>query len=160
MRLMNTTTNPLIGLLPRGIWQAGVYSHGQPNPPGLEGGSPTWVHADFDAMPGFDTQDTGVVLPDDFTLLCWLARTSQSAGAAVQIYDVNEERWIMDRMLDKRLFSGVPGQASGVGQPLFLTAPYDFAGTDNQIFVRAINQSPAANDVQVVLYGTVGGAKQ
>lgn len=159
MRLMNTTTNPLIGLLPRGIWQSGVYSHGQPFPPGLEGGIPSWVIAEFNAVAGFDTQDGGIVLPDDFTMLAILARSSQPEEFAIQLYDVDDERWIMDKMMDKRLLTGAPGNAASPSQTLFLTAPYDFKGANRQIFVRVINQSPNANNAMVVLYGTVGGAK-
>lgn len=152
-RLMNTQVNPYWGMLDKNVAETSVYIQGQAHPPGFEGGVPSWIPVEFPAVLAFDTQDSVIPLPKEFTLLCLLGYSTQAAGIAIQAYDVDSGRWIADKLADGRLITGQLGFA------LIERVPRTFSGENPQLFVRVVNQAAATADVMVALYGVVDGVK-
>lgn len=153
IRLMNKIINPYWKMVDKNTPQSAVYVQGQELPPGLEGGFPTWVPCEFPAMAPFDTVDQMINVPPNFTVLALLMFTTDPAGAAFGVYDVEQELPLIDQLVDGRTLAG---NGSGV---LFLRVPYTFPSDIAEIFVRAVNQSANQNDVTLALYGVQGGAK-
>lgn len=155
-RILNTQVNPYWGMLKKNDPQSGVYIHGQKMPPGFEGGAPAWIPVEFPQVPIYDTQDSTIPLPAGFTLMALLGFSTQAPWFAFQAYDVNAERWIVDKLVDARVVAGDKGFV------LIERSPYTFEpdeeGNDAQIFIRVANQAPAVADIQLALYGIVGGA--
>lgn len=153
-RITNTELNQYWGMLWKNTPQKSVFIHGQKNPPGLEGGFPTIVFAEFDSLQPFDTLDTNMNLPDDFTLLAFLAYAGPAGGNfKVELYDLNREILLTERAL---YFNLLAGQGKS---PLYLQQPYAFQPLQAQCFVRMINAGSAAIDATVGLYGVLGGVK-
>lgn len=150
MRLMNTEVNPFVRLYPLSE-QKGIYLFGDDAPVGLEGGVPTWAFAEFPAVQGLDTQDTTVVLPDDFWVLTFLGLSIGGSAFKAWFYDVNRKLAFMDRTV-------VSGALMGNGSsPLFLKVPYQFEGPEASCAIRVVNQTNAVNDIMIAFYGVVGG---
>ena len=159
-RLINSRVHTYWGMVDKQQPQTAVYIHGQDLPPGLEGGMPAWIPVDFPAVPAFDTQDTVVNLPRDFSMLSVLAFSSQAASAAFAVLDVVSGRWIVDKLGDARLFAGSTGYA------LIDRVPHNFDDPatnpqekEPQLFIRVVNQAAAQAEIQVAFFGIVGGVK-
>jgi len=147
-RLINTRPNPYWGML-KGSAQKSCFIHGQTNPPGYEGGRPAWIPIEFTGIPAYDTQDAILNLPAGFVLLALLQYSSQAASFAVQLYDVIAEAWLTDKLADARLLAGQAGSV------LIDNSPWQFEGSEPQVFVRAVNQSANAANVQLTLHGVI-----
>jgi len=156
VRLMNTKLNPGWGMLKKNVPQSAIFRQGQQSPPGLEGGFPTFIYAEFPAMTPFNTEDLTLFLPDDFTLLGYVGQSQQADGGgfSVQLYDVNRDIWLNDRLIN---FQNIAGTGSN---QLIEREPYDFTAEKAQVLLRVANHSSVANNIQFALYGVVGGAKQ
>lgn len=153
-RLLNQTPQPYWGMVDKNVPPTAVYIQGQANPPGLEGGCPGWIPIEFPAVQPFDTQDSNVQLPDDFTLLSFMASFSQAAAFAIQAYDPIRKIWFFDKPIDVRNVAG------SAGFTLIQRVPYTFPSKGAMCFVRVYNQGAVVNDVMLALYGVVGGSKE
>lgn len=155
-RLMNTKINPYWGMIDKNTPQSAVFRQGQQSPPGLEGGFPTFVYAEFPAIAAFDTQDLTFFVPDDFTLLGFVGKATQmdGGGFSYQLYDVNRDIWLNDRLVNFQCAAG-----TGARQ-LIEREPYDFVSEKAQVLLRVANHAIEVNDIMFALYGIVGGAKQ
>lgn len=153
-RLINTKVNPYWGMVAKNSPQTAVYVQGQKEPPGFEGGQPVWIPIDFPAVAAFDTQDSLISLPENFTLLTLLRQSTQpAAGFAFQLYEKNAQEWFGSQLVEAGLVAGAKGFA------LIDRVPHSFDGDEPQILVRVVNQAAATADIQVALYGIIGGAQ-
>lgn len=154
-RLMNTKINPGWGMVKKNVPQGAIFRQGQQSPPGLEGGFPTFVYAEFPQIAAYDTEDLTLFVPDDFTLLGYVGQSSQADGGgfSVQLYDVNRDIWFNDRLIN---FQNIAGTA---GSPLIEREPYDFVPDKPEVLLRVANHSANVNDIQFAMYGVVGGVK-
>jgi hypothetical protein len=152
-RLLNTKVNPYWGMVKKNTPQAAVYIHGQASPPGFEGGLPTWIPIEFPAVAAFDTQDGVLQLPSGFTLFSVSQFSTQAAGFAVQLYDVDSQMWTSDKLADARILAGQAGLS------LIERVPHTFDGREPQVFVRVVNQAAVQADISIALVGVVGGAR-
>lgn len=67
-RIMNTLKNAYSGMVPK-TFQKAVFKHGEPFPPGFEGGMPTWIYTEFPTLAAQATDDCIMDLTSDFVLL-------------------------------------------------------------------------------------------
>lgn len=157
-RVMNTLLNAYAGMVPK-TFQKAVFHHGQPFPPGFEGGMPTWVYTEFPIMPAQSTDDIVMALPSHFVLLGYVAQgfaidheeRDVPIDFRVQVYDVNGE------------IDFIPGKAANFGniagfqgRVLFERNPYTFQGSDPQCEVRIANLALVEADITFALYGLQG----
>lgn len=152
-RLINTLVSPRVGMIPK-VWQRAVYRHGAGPQPGLEGGMPSWVYAEF-SLAAQETQDTTFPLPAGFNLLSFAALSFAADNSAqhfrVQMYDVNGQiDFIPGKAVDHSLISG------SLGKMFFLTEPYFFRGAEPQLQLRISNLALVAVTTQFTLYGIQG----
>ena len=155
-RLMQKTPNPYWGMVKKNTIQGAVYRQGEQSPPGLEGGFPTFVYAEFPTIAPSDTQDLTLYVPDDFTLLGYLGSAVHldGGGFSFQVYDADRDIWLNDRLINFQCLAGT-GRA-----PLIEREPYDFKPDKPQVLLRVANHSTSQNDIQFALYGIVGGSKE
>jgi hypothetical protein len=157
-RLIGVAVNPLWGMLPKTAQKA-IFNQGQHSAEGFEGGWPMWAIAEFNQVQPYDTVDSMIDLPDGFTLLSILGISYQVGGEApntfdrfaFELYDVNREQWFFEKLVND-------GVRAGHGNsPLFEKAPYSFAPQNAQCLVRVAEQLGNTANIQVILFGVVGG---
>lgn len=145
VRLMNMEQNPFVGMIPH-PWQKAIFVHGDPQPVGLEGGTPIWVFADF-SVPAQQTQDARLPLPNRFVLFSAMASSDQAASFRMQLYDVNRKRRLIERPVNAGNYAG------NGASPAFASVPYAFVNLDAQCMVRAVNLATVTAVIQVILHG-------
>jgi len=154
-RLINTLVSPRVAMIPK-VFQRGTYRHGEANPPGLEGGMPAWVYAEF-ALQAQETQDTTYPVPAGFNLLSFSAFCIDGSTPPVeepfrvQLYDVNRQ---LDFIPGKAVNGGEI--AGNRGRQFFLTEPHFFSGSEPQAQLRVSNMAIVAVTLQFALYGIQG----
>jgi hypothetical protein len=157
-RLIGVAVNPLWAMLPK-TPQKAIFNQGQHSAEGFQGGWPQWAIAEFNSVQPYDTVDSTIDLPDGFTLLAILGISYQAAGGdigaggeyAFELYDVNREQWFFEKITKRGTRSG------GGNSPLFEKAPYSFVPQNAQCTVRVSEQLGIASNIQVILFGVVGG---
>jgi hypothetical protein len=140
--------NPLAKMLPNGSIQAMVYRHGEASPPGFEGYTPLWETVTF-VFTSRQSQQFKLAFHKAFTLFAINASSSVDTvgGFRFQLYDVLRKIKLTDRGVN---YANLTGEGENA---MFLREPYEFQGPEAQCLILASNLEPAANTVQLVLYG-------
>lgn len=128
----------------------------------IQGGTPSWIPCDFNPLGASKTGRSKLPLPDNFTLLAFLASASSNVkgGFRVNIYDINRRIRLTERPVN---FNAMAGTGSS---PLFLggdwgasryALPYSFQPDNAQVMITVVNLETVANTIEFVLYGVQGG---
>ena len=156
-RMFSTVTqNFFPGLVPK-TPQKAVFTHGQASPPGLEGGSPCWLSADFTQLEAGGTDETSLVLAPDFSLLAIVGSSDQDPDDApgstwtLELWDEDAQIVLVTAPTYAGAILGTKGNA------LFETEPFLFQGIDRNIRLRVTNLADVPANIEVALKGTMGG---
>jgi len=135
--------------MPKG-YQAQVYRYAEASPPGCEGYQPRWEVVNAVLGPQ-QTIQAKVDLMNDFHILAILASASRNTvgGFRAHVYDKKKNRRIGPGPQGCQF----PNLGGNTAAPFFLREPYAFDLPLSQVLVILQNLEPAANTVQLVLYG-------
>jgi hypothetical protein len=146
--------NPLAVFLPLRSLQAQVYRLNElpPFDPRLADHGPAWQVISFNFAAN-DAQELRVALQPDFHLIAVgiFNSVNNNGGFRAQFFDRQKKRRLADRGLQEALMGGL---ANGPTLAYYyLREPYAFDQPNAELLVSAQNLEPAANAVQISLYG-------
>jgi len=143
--------NPFVRLLrmPLG-YQSQVYRYAEKSPPGCEGYQPRWEVISA-ALGAQQTIQVKVDLMNDFHILGILASATANTVGGFRAH-------VYDKAKNRRIGPGpqgcqFPNLGGNTASPFFLREPYRFDLEGSQALVILQNLEPAANTVQLVLFG-------
>jgi hypothetical protein len=128
----------------------------------VQGGTPSWIPCDFSPLGPSKTGRCKMPLPDNFTLLAFMASASVNTkgGFRLNVYDINRRIRFTERPVNFNAFAGTGSS------PLFLggdwgtsrfALPYQFQPTNAQCMITVVNLETVNNNIELVMYGIQGG---
>jgi hypothetical protein len=128
----------------------------------IQGGTPTWIPCDFLPLGPSKTGRSKMALPDNFTLLAFLASASVNTkgGFRVNVYDINRRIRLTERPVNFNLMGGTgnsPLFLGGDWGPSRYALPYQFQELNAQVMITIVNMETQNNNIEFVLYGIQGG---
>lgn len=128
----------------------------------VTGGTPTWVPCDFLPLGASKTGRSKMPLPDNFTLLAFMASSSSVArgGFRVNVYDINRRIRLTERPVNFNEIAGTGSSPLFIGGdwgPSRFAFPYAFQPDNAQVMITIVNLEIVNNNIEFVLYGMQGG---